>query len=65
MGNHKFAVIGAGLWGKNIVRNFYNLGVLDTVCDMDEDNLAKIKADYPEVNLTKNMQDLLKLDFFG
>lgn len=59
MGNHKFAVIGAGLWGKNIVRNFYNLGVLDTVCDMDEDNLAKIKSDYPEVNLTKNMQDLL------
>jgi len=57
--NHKFAVIGAGIWGKNIVRNFYNLGVLDTVCDMDADNLERVKSDYPEVNLTKDMNDLL------
>ena len=59
MEEHKFAVIGAGLWGKNIVRNFYNLGVLDTVCDMDTENLAKIKADYPEVNLTTDMNTVL------
>ena len=59
MEEHKFAVIGAGIWGKNIVRNFYNLGVLDTVCDMDAENLARIQADYPEVNLTKDMNDLL------
>ena len=46
---HKTAVIGCGLWGKNIVRNFYNLGVLDTVCDMDDDNLAMVAQNYPEV----------------
>jgi len=26
------AVIGAGYWGKNLVRNFHQLGVLKTIC---------------------------------
>ena len=38
----KVAVLGAGLWGKNLVRNFYNLNYLDTVCDMDAENRKKI-----------------------
>ena len=45
----KVAILGAGLWGKNLVRNFYNLNYLHTVCDMDEDNRKKVNADYPEV----------------
>ena len=32
------AVIGCGIWGKNVVRNFYNLNALHTVCDLDEEN---------------------------
>ena len=38
MSNQRIAVIGYGLWGRNIVRNFYNLNVLHTVCDLDEEN---------------------------
>ncbi len=30
----KVAVIGAGYWGKNLVRNFHALGALDCVCDV-------------------------------
>ncbi len=30
----KLAVIGCGYWGKNLVRNFNQLGVLHTVCDL-------------------------------
>lgn len=30
------AVIGCGHWGKNLVRNFFELGVLVAVCDEDE-----------------------------
>lgn len=30
------AVIGSGYWGKNLVRNFAQLGVLASVCDMTE-----------------------------
>ncbi|MBO5947702.1 Gfo/Idh/MocA family oxidoreductase [bacterium] len=56
---HRTAVIGCGLWGKNIVRNFYNLGVLDTVCDMDEDNLKMVAQNYPEVKRTKDFNDIL------
>jgi predicted dehydrogenase/acetyltransferase-like isoleucine patch superfamily enzyme len=29
----KVAVVGCGYWGKNIVRNFYELGYLGAVCD--------------------------------
>lgn len=40
------AVIGAGYWGKNLARNFAELGVLHTICDTDVDRLK----DYPQVN---------------
>ena len=29
------ALIGGGYWGKNLVRDFYNLGALHTVCDIN------------------------------
>jgi predicted dehydrogenase len=29
----RVAVIGCGYWGKNLVRNFHQLGALETVCD--------------------------------
>jgi UDP-2-acetamido-3-amino-2,3-dideoxy-glucuronate N-acetyltransferase len=32
-GNIRVAVIGAGYWGKNLVRNFSHLGALAAVCD--------------------------------
>ena len=27
------AVVGVGYWGKNLVRNFYDLGALSVLCD--------------------------------
>ena len=42
MTKRNVAVIGCGLWGKNIVRNFYNLDALNTVCDLDTENLKKL-----------------------
>ena len=60
MNNNKFiAVLGCGVWGKNIVRNFYNLGALHTVCDLDHENLAKMKAQYPEINTSSNYDEVL------
>ena len=46
MSKQKVAVLGCGLWGRNIVRNFYNLEVLHSVCDLDEENLNKVKEQY-------------------
>lgn len=59
MREQKIAVIGCGVWGRNIVRNFYNLNVLDTVCDIDEENLKKVTQDYTNVKTTKNYTDIL------
>ena len=40
------AVIGAGYWGINHVRNFYELGALNLVCDPDETMLGKVRTRY-------------------
>ena len=31
--NKNIAVVGCGYWGKNLVRNFFELGVLSSICD--------------------------------
>ena len=55
----KVAVLGAGIWGKNLVRNFYNLNYLHTVCDMDEENRKRVNADYPEIHTTPDFSEVL------
>ncbi len=62
MSEKKIAVLGCGLWGRNIVRNFYNLNALGMVCDLDDENLAKVKEQYPEVKTTKDFHDILNSD---
>ncbi|MEE3348872.1 MAG: Gfo/Idh/MocA family oxidoreductase [Candidatus Gastranaerophilaceae bacterium] len=59
MTEQKIAVIGCGVWGRNIVRNFYNLGVLDTVCDIDGENRKKVLEQYPGVNVTADFNDII------
>ncbi len=41
------AVIGSGYWGKNLVRNYYNLGSLGLICDKNETVLKNFKEQYP------------------
>ena len=59
MSEQKIAVLGCGLWGRNIVRNFYNLNALGMVCDLDDDNIAKVKEQYPGIKTTKDFHDIL------
>lgn len=40
------AVVGAGYWGKNLVRNFFELGALRTVCDGDPKTLEAFRPKY-------------------
>ena len=44
------AVIGTGYWGKNLVRNFYDLGALHTICDADIDTVESFKKKYPGID---------------
>ena len=48
----KIGCIGAGYWGKNLVRNFKELGVLSTVCETDPHARADMKRQYPNVTFT-------------
>lgn len=59
MQERKIGIIGAGLWGRNIIRNFYNLGYLHTVCDIDNENLKNVISDYNNVNTTNDYKDIL------
>jgi UDP-2-acetamido-3-amino-2,3-dideoxy-glucuronate N-acetyltransferase len=56
--NLKVAVLGAGYWGKNLVRNFAELGVLDCVCDVSEQTLAQVREKYG-VRVTSSIDDVL------
>ena len=46
------AVIGAGYWGKNLVRNFHQLGVLKTICDGAQPIRDDMAAAYPDTAVT-------------
>lgn len=55
----KVAVVGCGNWGKNLVRNFYELGFLAAVCDVNKDLLAKVKKQYPPLPTTSSLEEIL------
>jgi len=56
------AVVGAGYWGKNLVRNFATAERcnLKYVCDLDEKLLAKQKRNFPFVKTSTNVEEILE-----
>ena len=54
------AVIGAGYWGKNLVRNFHQLGVLKTICDGAQAIREDMTKTYPDVAVTDDFNAILK-----
>lgn len=56
----KVGVIGCGAWGKNLVRNFYQLGALKIICDLNEEILEALKRKFPGVQATTDYQEVLK-----
>lgn len=57
--NTQVGVVGFGYWGKNLVRNFYELGALGAVCDNNPNNLSKGKAQYPGPKFLSSYDELL------
>jgi UDP-2-acetamido-3-amino-2,3-dideoxy-glucuronate N-acetyltransferase len=53
------AVIGAGYWGKNLVRNFHQLGALKTIGDADGNIRKQMKKEYPDVRVIAKEMDIL------
>lgn len=59
-GDHpRIAVIGAGYWGVNHVRNFYELGALGAVCDTHPPSLDRIATDFPGVRIETDFRSVL------
>ena len=56
----KVAVIGAGYWGKNLVRNFHEIGALAAVCEASDDLRRGLQQNYPDCRLFSSYQELLQ-----
>jgi len=54
------AVVGSGYWGKNLVRNFHELGALKLICDKNEELLHQFKDQYPDVETCLALNDILR-----
>lgn len=56
----RLGVIGCGYWGPNLIRNFVEImrSEVVMVADLKEDRLNHIQSSYPQVQTTRNYQDL-------
>lgn len=61
-GKKGIAVVGSGYWGKNLVRNYYEMGNLRLICDKNETVLAAFKEQYPGVEVCLAIHDVLSRD---
>lgn len=59
-GQKNIALIGSGYWGKNLLRNFQELGVLRTVCESDPARLSTLKEAHPALSFTPHFSEVLK-----
>ncbi|MGH9427905.1 MAG: Gfo/Idh/MocA family protein, partial [Terriglobia bacterium] len=55
----KVAVVGMGYWGKNLVRNFHELGALATICDSSESVEADCRERYRNVRFCREFSEVL------
>ncbi len=53
------AVIGAGYWGRNLVRNYYELGALHSVCDERKEVLASLQKTFSGVSYSTNFEEIM------
>ena len=54
------AVVGSGYWGKNLVRNFNELGALHTICDKNPATLKTFHEKYPDKQFQTSFEAILE-----
>ncbi len=64
MNNKRFitlAVVGAGVWGNNLLRNFFELDrvYLKTVCDTSPEVLQRVQQQYPLLRRVSSYEEVL------
>ncbi len=58
-GAPRIACIGAGYWGRNLIRNFDDLGVLSMIAESDRDKHPQLAGMYPGVRLSASADEAL------
>ena len=53
------AVVGVGYWGKNLVRNFYELDALGVICDADKSVEERCRSEYENVRFCREFSAVL------
>lgn len=58
----KVAVIGAGYWGPNLIRNFLSLDDVESVvaCDTDEERLAKMRKSFHGIETSRDHSEIIE-----
>ncbi len=57
--NKFIALIGTGYWGKNLLRNLYELNVLHTVCEVNKEIITERKKQFSDVYYTSSYEEVL------
>ena len=55
----KVALVGCGYWGKNLLRNFHDLGALGLVCDSSPANQAIARSMAPGIPIVDSFDEVL------
>ncbi len=56
----RVAVVGSGYWGRNLVRNYHQLGALGLICDKSVDTLTELARAYPGVDTQQEYSKVLE-----
>jgi len=54
------ALIGAGYWGKNILRNLYEMGLLHSVCETNPQLVKDFKQRFPDAEYVNSVEEILR-----
>jgi predicted dehydrogenase len=58
----KIALVGCGYWGKNLCRNFHELGALFSVVDASKNGQITARSIAPDSQITNSIDDVLRND---
>ncbi len=54
------AIIGAGHWGKNLIRCFNDLNALKGICDIDKLRSKSFLCEYPKLKIYEDINEIIK-----
>jgi UDP-2-acetamido-3-amino-2,3-dideoxy-glucuronate N-acetyltransferase len=52
-------LIGLGYWGKNILRNLYDLGAIRSACDNNPETIIERRLKFPGLKYTASFSEML------